>query len=153
MQFASDYTCHVTTGHVSFEAKNADKIVSEYESELSFLTRKNGSRDSSCNGYSGSSNFRSPDSQPFSYSNEPLQENNTHGARSEYGQDSIGRASVMGSDVSCSTFECQYSQRCLDDKILMELQNIGLFVDMVVCTLFIFSVYFQSLCLTQHLFT
>ncbi|CAA7405370.1 unnamed protein product [Spirodela intermedia] len=131
MQFASDYACHVTTGHGSFEAKNADKIVSEYESELSFLTRKNGSRDSSCNGYSGSSNFRSPDSQPFSYSDEPLQENNIHGARSEYGQDSIGRASVMGSDMSCSTFECQYSQRRLDDKILMELQNIGLLLDMV----------------------
>uniref|UniRef100_A0A1D1ZBJ9 Smith-Magenis syndrome chromosomal region candidate gene 8 n=2 Tax=Anthurium amnicola TaxID=1678845 RepID=A0A1D1ZBJ9_9ARAE len=129
----SDYSSHVTTSHVSFEAKDANRTESEYESELNFMTVRNCSRDNSCNGYSVSSNFRSPDIQTVSYSNELLQENNilSHGSRSDYGQENIERASTMGSDVSGSPYECQYEHRCLDDKILIELQNIGLLLDTV----------------------
>ncbi|XP_078447509.1 uncharacterized protein LOC144716270 isoform X2 [Wolffia australiana] len=112
MDMENDYTCRVMTGSAGFEAK--------YESELTGRSRKNGFIDNSCNGYNASSNFRSPEAQPVSYGNDLLQDIEIRGVRSEF-----------GSEVSRSTFDFQNSQRCLDEKIMMELQNIGLLVDAV----------------------
>uniref|UniRef100_A0A1D1Z2K0 Chlorophyllase-1, chloroplastic n=1 Tax=Anthurium amnicola TaxID=1678845 RepID=A0A1D1Z2K0_9ARAE len=129
----SDYSPYGTAGHIISEAKEADRIESEYESELDFMTIPNCSRDNSCNGHSVSSNFRSPSTRIVSCNNELKQAINIWPQMtcSDYGQDHVKRIPARTSDVSGSLYECQYEHMCLDDKILTELQNIGLYPDTV----------------------
>lgn len=101
---------------------------------MAFPSEENCSREnSSCNGYVAPNNFRSPPvTGNHSNLNGVLEENNIppcSNARfhSEYNQNNVERMQNLGTDcydVSTSVF--QYEHMSLDDKILLELQSIGL---------------------------
>lgn len=104
-----------------------------YEAELAFQSQENCSREnSSCNGYVTTNNFRSPVAANHSNLNGILEENNILSCsnakfHSEYIQNNVERIQNVGKDcydISTSVFE--YEHMSLDDKILLELQSIGL---------------------------
>ncbi|MQM03107.1 hypothetical protein Taro_035881 [Colocasia esculenta] len=132
LRAASDCSPYGIASHISCEAMEADRLVSEHESELGFMTIKNHFRDDSCNGDSVSGNFRSAGTLIISYSNEHLQENFLPQVTySEHGQNHIDKTPAARIDMSGSPYECHYEHMPLDDKILAELQSIGLYPDMV----------------------
>lgn len=129
---ANDYS---TASLISRETKKAEKIDAGFEPDVDFLTRKNCFRDNnSCAGYGAARDFRSPGSPVVSYNSMLLQENNIlpQVMCYDYGQDHVVRTPALRTDAPGSPYDCQYEHMCLDDKILVELQNVGLFPDAVV---------------------
>lgn len=142
LQFSSDYASYGTYSNVQNEHET-DFRKSGFEMDLDFKNQKIPSGDNiPCNGFVMSSNFRSSNIQNFISGDELLAENNImkhsdNGSLSEFGQTNLNHLQTIGTSFSgTSTYECQFEHMSLDDRVLMELNSIGLYPESVVCTLF-----------------
>ncbi|KAL5974674.1 hypothetical protein ACLOJK_031344 [Asimina triloba] len=110
---------------------NGDRTASKIESEVDIRSNHHNMDKFSCNGSAASNNFMSGNSCDLSYNNEAWQEDDTLG-HSEIGQNNMNGLQPMHKNSSgISTFECQYQQMSLEDRIFAELHSIGLAPDMV----------------------
>ncbi|KAF5204852.1 spectrin beta chain, brain [Thalictrum thalictroides] len=112
--------------HASFQCasdlvdvEDRDRVDSEVDSEVDFRIQKNYVFDSfSCDGSTASNSFRSSSIHNPPYSDElwPGDEQSQP---------------VHGNNVNSHSLECPYEQMSLDDKLLLELQSIGLYPEAV----------------------
>nr|DAD28824.1 TPA_asm: hypothetical protein HUJ06_030292 [Nelumbo nucifera] len=136
-QYGED-SSYGTCMNIDFEPKDGDMIESEIESELDVRPEKQYSLDTfSCDGSTASNSFRSPNIQKPLYSDEQWQGDDGL-VHSEVGVASgCVRTNLDGSQhshtdtSSISSFEFQYQHMSLNDRLLLELQSIGLYVEMV----------------------
>ncbi|KAI3916753.1 hypothetical protein MKX01_004040 [Papaver californicum] len=117
---------------------NGNRFEPEIESELDFRPQKPFMFDSlSCDGSTASNNFKGPSMRYSSYSVELLQEDDslTHqefGDITGYDQSIVDGSQHVNTNISgIASVECQYEQMSLNEKVLLELQSIGLFPETV----------------------
>ncbi|XP_077241272.1 uncharacterized protein LOC143881849 isoform X2 [Tasmannia lanceolata] len=144
-QYMSDDSPCGTSSYIDNDPKDADKMESEIESEVDLKTQRHCPLDSfSCDGSIASNNFRSPNNNFRSpnirnllYSDDLWQEDESLGHSevgvvTEFGQNHLDQSQQVHSNFSSiSSSTCHYEQMCLDDRILLELQSIGLFPETV----------------------
>ncbi|XP_058087160.1 uncharacterized protein LOC131234357 [Magnolia sinica] len=129
-QYSSDDSPCGPCNHIDNEAIG-DRMESKIDSEADLETRKHRNTDKfSCNGSAASNNFMSTNSCDV-YNDEVWQEDDALG-HSEVGQNNLnGLQPTRTNSSGISSFECQYQQMSLDERILAELHSIGLSPDMV----------------------
>ncbi|XP_077235785.1 uncharacterized protein LOC143877548 isoform X2 [Tasmannia lanceolata] len=130
--YTSDDSPCGTGSCIDNEPKDGDRMESEIESEVDFKTQKRFSFESfSCDG-STASNTRN-----LLYSDELFQEGDSWGHSevgvvTEFGQNNVDQPQLLHSIFSSiSSSTCHYEQMCLEDRILLELQSIGILPEAV----------------------
>ncbi|PIA28278.1 hypothetical protein AQUCO_07200140v1 [Aquilegia coerulea] len=123
---AEEYDRSSESRHASFQyasdlvdVEDRDRVDSEVDSEVDFRIQKNYVFDSfSCDGSTASNSFRSS-----SVHNPPYSDELWPGDKQSQ--------PMHGNNVSSHSPECPYEQLSLDDKLLLELESIGLYPEAV----------------------
>ncbi|XP_020529611.1 uncharacterized protein LOC18444914 isoform X2 [Amborella trichopoda] len=134
-QYTSDDSPCGTGSHIESESKDADKMESEIESEADLKNQRPHSLDSfSCDGSTASNCFRSPNFRSHLNNGDSLQDDDIV-VHSEIGivtENHLDDLQCIQTVISgTSSNESQYQQLCLNSRILLELQSIGLFPESV----------------------
>ncbi|XP_010244738.1 PREDICTED: uncharacterized protein LOC104588490 isoform X2 [Nelumbo nucifera] len=129
---------YATCMNIDFEPKDGDKMEPETESELDIRTQKKCPLDAfSCDGSTASNRFRGPNIHKSLYSDELWQRDGglVHsdvGVVSGFDQTNLDGSQHSHADASgISSFDSQYQQMSLNDRLLLELQSIGLYPETV----------------------
>ncbi|KAF8403280.1 hypothetical protein HHK36_011382 [Tetracentron sinense] len=137
-QYTSDDSPCGTRIHIEVEPKDRDSMESDYESKVDLRAQKHCLFERySCNGTNAANNFRSSSIHNPLYNDELLKGDDCllHpevGIVSGYFQNNLAGSQLVRTNISgISSFDCQYQQMCLDDKLLLELQSIGLYPEAV----------------------
>lgn len=128
LQFSNDNAHYGPNSHV--HAKDLSKM--DCPSELDYNNQRNGI---AYDGFLPTNNFRHSNLQNFMPCDEPVVENHAslhscNGSLSEYQKNDCNLLQTMKGN---SPYECQYENMSLDDRILMELNSIGIYLDTMVC--------------------
>ncbi|KAF6172110.1 hypothetical protein GIB67_029528 [Kingdonia uniflora] len=133
--YASDYSFSGTNNHTDVD-EGYNMVESESGFEVNFSNRKHYSLDSlSSVGSTASNSFRISSVHDHLPNEEMWQEDDSLiysevGITSGFGQSNLDRLQSLHTGFGTS-FECQYDQMCLEDRLLLELQSIGLYPDTV----------------------
>ncbi|XP_012079784.1 uncharacterized protein LOC105640155 isoform X2 [Jatropha curcas] len=129
LHYASDDSHCGSCNLIDIEPKDRDRVESEVESKLSFQNQKNCLLDRlSCDKSVASNTIRNPSMCNSLYSNEQWPGDD------EFSHSDIGHASEiclndLGQELNASCFpssDHKYQLMCLDDRVLLELQSMGL---------------------------
>lgn len=133
-QYASDDSHCGSCNHIDVEPKDGDRMESEVESEVDFLTPGNCSMDRySCDRSGASNPSRNPSMCNSVHNNERWQgdESLSHSdvrfVNGTYQNGLDGLQSKQISSSGISSFDCQYQLMSLDDRLLLELHSVGLY--------------------------
>ncbi|XP_031486726.1 uncharacterized protein LOC116255106 isoform X1 [Nymphaea colorata] len=133
--YASDFSPCGASDHIHNESRGMDRIKFEIESEGELKNHRYHSHDNfSCDGSAISNGFRSPKTHNLAYKNqEEVVQQDCFTPHSDVGeQHRANGLQPTQTDVSGITLvDCCYQQMSLDDRILLELQSIGLFPETV----------------------
>jgi len=127
---------------VDFESGSTNGIDFDYESMLGFQHQKQSSVDGfSCNG--NSTVNRIGGFHNNSYIDHLVQGGNgfMHSKTGMFPgsfENNDEKSTIHSNAISMSAYDCQYEQLGLEDKLLMELQSVGLYPETVVLSLFFF---------------
>ncbi|KAE8037432.1 hypothetical protein FH972_010019 [Carpinus fangiana] len=134
LQYGSDDSHCGSCNHIDIEPKDWDRMESEVESEVDCQTQKNYLLDRlSCDKSVASNSFRNPSMSSSLTSSEQWRGDDdfSHsdlGHASEICSNDLGQLQPRELNVgSLSSSNCQYQLLCLDDRLLLELQSIGLY--------------------------
>lgn len=113
-----------------------DKDLSKMDCPLD-LDYKNQRNERVSDGFMAPNNFKHLNLQNFMSCDDPVVENHTlldssNASLSDYQKNDCDLPQTMKGD---SPHECQYRSMSLDDRILMELNSIGIYLDTVVCNI------------------
>lgn len=125
--------CSNDNGHYdpnSHCAKDLSKM--DCPSELDYNNQRNGI---AYDGFLTTNNFRHSNLQNFMPCDDPVVENHAfwnscNGSLSDYQKSDCNLLQTMKGN---SPYECQYENMSLDDRILMELNGLGIYLDTLVC--------------------
>ncbi|XP_042511995.1 uncharacterized protein LOC122087076 isoform X2 [Macadamia integrifolia] len=136
-QYANEDSPSGTCNHVDIESKYSERMESDIESEFDPRTQKRSFDFYSCNGSTTSNSFRSTSICKPSYNDELWQADDglVHseaGVVSRLSQTNLeGPQDVQTNISGISSSDYEYQQMSLDDKLLLELQSIGLYPETV----------------------
>ncbi|XP_042428658.1 uncharacterized protein LOC122015704 isoform X3 [Zingiber officinale] len=124
LQFSNDNAHYGPNSHV--HAKDLSKM--DCPSELDCTNQRNGI---AYDGFLTTNNFRHSNLQNFMPCDDPVVENHAfwnscNGSLSDYQKNDCNLLQTMKGN---SPYECQYGNMSLDDRILMELNSIGIYLD------------------------
>ncbi|XP_030506519.2 uncharacterized protein LOC115721375 [Cannabis sativa] len=138
LQYASDDSHCGSCNQIDMESKDKDRIESEVESNLGFQSQRNGFMDRlSCDSSAATNTLRNRGYSSSLHSNEQyhgdydlLHSDAVH--VSEISSNNFGQ--LQSRDMEASGFppsDCQYQSMSINDKILLELQSIGLYPEIM----------------------
>lgn len=133
---------------IDFVPGNKDGTEPDYDSLLGFQTQKQSSMDGfSCNG--STTINRATGFHNHLYNDDLFQGVNTFkhskvGMSPRNSENNDGRPAIHTNASNISASDCQYEQLCLDDKLLMELQSVGLYPETVVTSFYMFCCFFNK---------
>ncbi|XP_042421923.1 uncharacterized protein LOC122009718 isoform X2 [Zingiber officinale] len=124
LQFSNDNAHYGPNSHV--HAKDLSKM--DCPSELDCTNQRNGI---AYDGFLTTNNFRHSNLQNFMPCDDPVVENHAfwnscNGSLADYQKNDCNLLQTMKGN---SPYECQYGNMSLDDRILMELNSIGIYLD------------------------
>ncbi|XP_043712575.1 uncharacterized protein LOC122661267 isoform X2 [Telopea speciosissima] len=128
-QYANEDSPPGTCNRVDIESKDSGRMESDIESEFDTRTQKHSFDFYSCNGSTASNSFRCSSICKPSYNDELWQADDGL-VHSEAGVVE-GSQDVQTNVSGISSIDCEYQQMSLDDKLLLELQSIGLYPETV----------------------
>ncbi|CAN6438920.1 unnamed protein product [Victoria cruziana] len=132
--YACDWSPHGASNHIHSESKGVVRNKFEIESEVEVKSHRYNSHDNfSCDGSAMSNGFRSPKTHGLTYKNQEVVQQDGFAPYSEAGEKHRANGlQLTQTDVSGVTLvDCCYQQMSLDERILLELQSIGLFPETV----------------------
>jgi hypothetical protein len=139
LQYGSDDSHCGSCNHIYIEPKDWDRMESEVESEVDYQAQKNYLLDRlSCDKSVASNSLRNPSMSSSLTSSEQWRGDDdfSHsdlGHASEICSNDLGQLQPRELNVGClSSSNCQYQLLCLDDRLLLELQSIGLYPETLV---------------------
>lgn len=133
LQYASDDSHCGSCNQIDIEPKDRDRMESEVESKVDYQTQKNCFLDRvSCDKSVASNSFRNPSMSSSLHSNEQWRgdydfSHSDLGHTSEICSNDLGQLQPREMNVASFSSDCEYQLLCLDDKLLFELQSIGLY--------------------------
>lgn len=138
-QYASDDSHCGSCNHFDGEPKDRDRVEFEVESKVDSQSQRSSLLDRYSSDRSVASNTIRNHSLPNSlYNNELLQGDDglslsDMGFISDTCQTDLGtQCPRQINNAAISSFDCQYQLMCLDDRLLLELQSIGLYPETMV---------------------
>lgn len=145
-QCASDDSHCGSCNQVDFEPKDRDRTESEVESQVDFQIQKNCMLDRlSCNKSTTSNTFRYPNTPSSLQSTGVWQGDEefsvsdiTH--TSEICSNDLDQLQPELSNPSFPSTDCEYQLMSLDDKLLLELQSIGIYPEILVKFYFVYGI-------------
>lgn len=152
LQSASDDSHCGSCNQIDIEPKDKDRIESEVESNLGFQTQKNCLLDRlSCDNSSAATNTgRHRGYSSSLHSNEQWQGDydilySDLGHVGEICSNDFGQLKPWEMEIpSIPPSDCEYQSMSINDKLLLELQSIGLYPEILVCFHFISLIYYRS---------
>ncbi|XP_042488723.1 uncharacterized protein LOC122068869 [Macadamia integrifolia] len=136
-QYANGDSPFGTYNPIDVEPKDGERMESDIESDLDPRTQKRSFDFYPCNGSTASNRFRSTSICKNSYNDEFWQADDglvqsEAGVVTELVQTNLEGTQDIQTNISgLSSIGCQYQEMNLDDKILLELQSIGLYPETV----------------------
>ncbi|ESR37491.1 hypothetical protein CICLE_v10027692mg [Citrus x clementina] len=134
LHYASDDSHCGSCNQMDIEPKDRDRMESEVESEADFQSQKSCLLDRfSCDKSAASNTFRNPSTSSSLHSNgqwlgDDDFSHSDFGLVSEICSNDLAQHQTKETNVpNFSSSDCQYQLMCLDDKLLLELQSIGLY--------------------------
>lgn len=138
LQSASDDSHCGSCNHIDIEPKDKDRMETEVESNVEFNTQKNSLLDRlSCDSSAATNALRNPSMYSSLHSNEKClgDDELLHsdlGHASEFCSNDHGQMQPRDSNILGFPSDCQYQLMCLNDRVLLELQSIGLYPERLV---------------------
>lgn len=137
LHYASDDSYCGSCNPIDVEPKDRERMESDVESEADLWSHKNNFQDRiSCDKSAASNTCKNLSMSSSFFSNELLGEDDfSHSDTrlvSEICSSDLAQQQHRQANVSCFSSNCEYKLMCLDERLILELQSVGLYPEALV---------------------